>query len=1038
MEQAIAAAGKLKPEIRLAQAVSEFGASLAPKHAVAFKNFQSQSRPVSQDAIRITEELNRDGARSHRGWKPFGTRLVKILERVQVFTSIGDVLIGGSQNMIACGVWAVVRVSLTVGWKLAHGSAETDFFQLATSHAAFFDKITMIWMTLGQTSMNHEKLAALFPQSNELQGAVCEYLICVVQLCRTIADFMAKSPFSQLVSPLVSSRSFDKDVGDLKSQLDIWSACINRQVTTLTVDTALTTGRDVRWLRQFFDSKTKADKLSLYEEKRSKLLQLLSPRHAELQSNWRRERRKGSVEWLFEHQMYQSWRDNFRPNILLIHGSLGSGKTVLMANMVGHLHMAASADIANSAGSASARPLVASFFCQKDTATRFDHDLVIGSLLRQILDQMDPASLAECMDDIPSLEINIATLLPIILRRASHTHALYVVLDGFDVGSVSGLAEVELLLQDLRRLDQKLDLHLCISIRTPSAGLQGLVTSLFTCEFLSMNHMEKDVEVSAYINAEVDRRAPSSNLPSELVKLMKQALIAGANGMFLWAALHIEALLPLYRQRALSPRDIERLLDQLPPTLEAVYNSLLAQIDDKRYKSSIFQIVVNSKRSLTPAELVVALNVKPYNTIWDASSLPSNPDAAVASCSGGLLEIDEEDGAVYFIHHSAIIHVIDEEEDLKPDTSIRSQFSSSLRQGQEYVGALCITYLNLTIHDRRLVKRDKEMDAMGVVDAVKKSTSVGGNKNLTWALSKFMQRSTSASTRPSIDLVRVLRDLERLQQPASDLGALAFLDYANSHWYVHINYEIRKTPDSTLLRKIFDGQLNHVKLPWVAAKQSLVEWCIMSEDEYLVQWMVKNDTIFDPERNRLDDVANFCSENPADDDGRSWLRKSPALAPVLTMSLNRLIWTDVRHAESYRNLLHMGASPRSKVVAPERAWAQWNSLDLLMHRIHENRKVEDTWEGTGKPFPIDEASFYPHHYLQTAEDPEYDQLCHSMHLLTWCILVYGYIKGASLGRYTVEKHAGTESPHVSHSLRLDRSGNVAHKSWCRRQSARQH
>ncbi|KAH6664799.1 hypothetical protein F5X68DRAFT_143782 [Plectosphaerella plurivora] len=941
MEQAIAAAGKLKPEIRLAQAVSEFGASLAPKHAVAFKNFHSQSRPVPQDAIRITEELNRDGARSHRGWKPFGTRLVKILERVQVFTSIGDVLIGGSQNMIACGVWAVVRVSLT----------------LATSHAAFFDKITMIWMTLGQTSMNHEKLAALFPQSNELQSAVCEYLICVVQLCRTIADFMAKSPLSQLVSPLVSSRSFDKDVGDLKSQLDIWSACINRQITTLAVDTALTTGRDVRWLRQVFDSKTKADKLSLYEEKRSKLLQLLSPRHAELQSNWRRERRKGSVEWLFENPLYQSWRDNFRPDTLLLHGSLGSGKTVLMANMVGHLHMAASADIANSAGSSPARPIVASFFCQKDTATRFDHNLVIGSLLRQILDQTDSTSLSECLDDIPSLEINMSAFLLIISRRVPYTRAIYVILDGFDVGSVDRLVEVELLLQDLRTLDQKLDLHLCISIRTPSAGLQRLVTSLFTCKFLSMNQTEKDVEVSSYINAELDRRAPNSNLPSELVELMKQALIAGANGMFLWAALHIEALLPLYRRKALSPRDIERLLDQLPPSLEEVYNNLLAQIDDKRYKSSIFQIVVNSKRALTPAELVVALNVKPYNTIWDASSLPSNPDAAIASCSGGLLEIDEEDGAVYFIHHSAIIHVIDEEEDLKSDTSIRSQFSSSVRQGQEYVGAICITYLNLAIHDRRIVKRDKEMDAMGVVEAVKKSTSVGGNNNLTWALSKFMQRSNN--TRSGVDLVRVLRDIERLQQPASDLGALAFLDYANSHWHLHISHEIRKTPDPTLLRKIFNGQLNHVKLPWVVAKKSLVEWCITSEDEYLFPWMVQNDTIFDPGRNRLDDVADFCSARPADKDSRIWLGKSAALAPVLTMSLNRLIWTDVRHAESYRKLLLIGASPRTKIVAPERAWAQWNSLDLLMHRMHQNRKVEDTWEATRKPFPIDEAGFSP-------------------------------------------------------------------------------
>lgn len=69
-------------------------------------------------------------------------------------------------------------------------------FQLATTSAAFFDKITMAWMTLGQTAMNHDKLSCLFPQSKELQSAVCEYLICVVQLCRTIADFMAKSPLS--------------------------------------------------------------------------------------------------------------------------------------------------------------------------------------------------------------------------------------------------------------------------------------------------------------------------------------------------------------------------------------------------------------------------------------------------------------------------------------------------------------------------------------------------------------------------------------------------------------------------------------------------------------------------------------------------------------------------------------------------------------------------------------------------------------------------------------------------------------------------
>lgn len=116
LSSAVGFAAKLKPEIRLAQAISEFGASLSTQNQrTRFKNLQSQSPPDPDDIIRLTEEINRDGARAHRSWRPYGTRLVAILERMRQFAPIGDVLVGGSQNLIACGVWAVVRLSLEVG-----------------------------------------------------------------------------------------------------------------------------------------------------------------------------------------------------------------------------------------------------------------------------------------------------------------------------------------------------------------------------------------------------------------------------------------------------------------------------------------------------------------------------------------------------------------------------------------------------------------------------------------------------------------------------------------------------------------------------------------------------------------------------------------------------------------------------------------------------------------------------------------------------------------------------------------------------------
>jgi len=114
MSKALAQAAKLKAEVRLAQALSEFSACLDDKRRTTFKNWQSRSPPTAADVIRLTEEINGEGSRRHRGWRPYGTRLVGVLGRIQACSQFGDILIGGSQNLIASGVWAAVRLGLFV------------------------------------------------------------------------------------------------------------------------------------------------------------------------------------------------------------------------------------------------------------------------------------------------------------------------------------------------------------------------------------------------------------------------------------------------------------------------------------------------------------------------------------------------------------------------------------------------------------------------------------------------------------------------------------------------------------------------------------------------------------------------------------------------------------------------------------------------------------------------------------------------------------------------------------------------------------
>jgi len=126
MSSALGKAALLKAEIRLAQAVSLFEADLSQEQKAAFRTQRSQSckhPPDVQDVMRLTAEIDRGTSGSSRGlrvasggrWgRCFGPRFTNVLQAVQQFAALGDVIIGGSQNIVACGVWSLVRITLLV------------------------------------------------------------------------------------------------------------------------------------------------------------------------------------------------------------------------------------------------------------------------------------------------------------------------------------------------------------------------------------------------------------------------------------------------------------------------------------------------------------------------------------------------------------------------------------------------------------------------------------------------------------------------------------------------------------------------------------------------------------------------------------------------------------------------------------------------------------------------------------------------------------------------------------------------------------
>jgi hypothetical protein len=122
MSSVLAKVSHLKPELRLGLAVSEFEAGLSDEQKSMFRMLRSQSlstTPSPCDVMQLTAEVDRRTSKKFSS-ACFGPRFTNFLHGVQQFAALGDVVVGSSQNLVACGLWSLVRMSLLVSAFFKH------------------------------------------------------------------------------------------------------------------------------------------------------------------------------------------------------------------------------------------------------------------------------------------------------------------------------------------------------------------------------------------------------------------------------------------------------------------------------------------------------------------------------------------------------------------------------------------------------------------------------------------------------------------------------------------------------------------------------------------------------------------------------------------------------------------------------------------------------------------------------------------------------------------------------------------------------
>jgi ankyrin repeat protein len=674
-------------------------------------------------------------------------------------------------------------------------------------------------MSIGRSCPRNQEYILLYPRSPELKEAVCEYFIVVVQLCKHVVLFLEKPLLSQLLSASQSlvrnefddfQHKLERLAGTIKQEIDLASARVqvqeSQENSRFRNRVLASSTQSQRWRRKQTELQF-LDECSLYDHRRA----------------WRQLRKKGNVEWFVEEQSYVRWKAQAVAGVLHCTGILGSGKSVLSANVVDNL--------------VSDQPpfRVAYFFCGYDDILSLSARTIIGSIARQILECLKP-KMSEVISNVNAHNLDSEEIVDILLKilstNSDRVENLVIVIDGIDECQESDARSA---LECLRRLIRsRHTIKLFSSSRLDVSPWVAEV--LVPAHVLSMATSSSCDEMTLYVEGTLESALLSGRLrvgDIQIMDIIKDTLLKNAHGMYLWVAFQIETI--CFEQ---TDRGILNALEDLPRDLPETFNRILGKLRTSGEMSSssnspvnVFRIVAAARRPLMLEELREAVSVEPGVTAWDSRMVVNDVQKLIKSC-GSLLVVDEEECTVRFTHQSVRQFLCS---DLVGDEV--KEFKIDLSSVDLELGTICVTYLNSERHSSQLIKpwKQKPLEQMSHLFASSAT------------LSRTIPSSTFAGKlalkvlrkRPELkhELCSSMEGLSSLDSKSESLNQLhhAFLHYAEQNWLVHtkrLNYPLypKIWP---LWKHIATGKGHVIQLPWAP------EDCFDLNAE-LLKWVVQH------------------------------------------------------------------------------------------------------------------------------------------------------------------------------------------------------
>ena len=361
-------------------------------------------------------------------------------------------------------------------------------------------------MKVGRSAPRYSEMVLLFPRSDTLRALLARYFTTVVRICTQVVSLCRQSVLGQAKSFIrgLDTSKFESDlaadVDDIKEQLYI--------VQTQDASTSYSLAREIH---AWSSTKRSADIIREHQ----KLLDRCS--QFDHRAPWSRIRKQGSSTLVFDRQEYRDWTEYATPGTLLITGKLGSGKSVLLANIVDDLVL-----------KKPSAP-VTYFFCSPDNGESLRCRTVLGSLARQLLGSISLAEKSDVVQKAPDY-LDEEAICDLLSSTFFSKGMMFLVLDGIEECEQE---ERRALLRAIQYLQRRICLAVCLAKRMEAASSTGSYTEE------SMAHWvialpEHRPDIGQYIEdqllSKLDDQTLSVADPNIILEI-RDALESGSQGM---------------------------------------------------------------------------------------------------------------------------------------------------------------------------------------------------------------------------------------------------------------------------------------------------------------------------------------------------------------------------------------------------------------------------------------------------------------------------------------------------------------------------